>query len=169
MTTAFKEIKPEDITDNILKLIGSEWMLITAGTKKSFNMMTASWGGSGVIWHRNICWCVIRPQRYTFSFMEKTDFFTLCFFNNEYKSVLEFCGSHSGKDVDKIAETKLTPVETSHGSIYFKEARLVIECKKIYFHDIDPKHFIDPTIQDNYSSNDYHRMYIGEIIRCLKQ
>ena len=167
MTSLFKQIKPENITDNAVKLIGSEWMLITAGTKQSFNTMTASWGGTGVIWHRNICWCVIRPQRHTFSFMEKYDLFTLSFFDSTYKSVLNFCGTNSGRDVDKIKETKLTSVETPRKAMYFNEARLVIECKKIYIHNIDPEHFIDKTIHDNYEANDYHRMYIGEIVHCL--
>ncbi|MBD3272717.1 MAG: flavin reductase family protein, partial [Elusimicrobia bacterium] len=60
-----KTIKPEEIHDNVFKAVGSDWMLITAGTLKSFNMMTASWGGFGILWHKNICWCVLRPQRHT--------------------------------------------------------------------------------------------------------
>ena len=87
--------------------------------------------------------------------------------DQEHKEALEFCGSHSGKHVNKTAKTGLTPVETSTGMVYFAEAKLVIECKKIYFHDIDPANFVDKKIQTNYSSKDYHRMYIGEITNCL--
>lgn len=163
----FKEIEPENIKDNVFKLIGSDWMLITAGTLKSYNMMTASWGGFGVLWSKKICFCVIRPHRYTYSFMEKSENFTLSFFEEKYKKILEFCGSNSGRDVNKTKKTELTPISGSSNTVYFTEARLVIECKKIYFQDIDPKHFIASEIQQNYPDRDYHRMYIGEIIKCF--
>ncbi|GAI13637.1 unnamed protein product, partial [marine sediment metagenome] len=110
MSNKFQAIAPEDINDNVFKLIGSDWMLVTAGTPGSFNTMTAAWGGWGVLWTRNICFCVIRPSRYTYQFAEKATGYTLCFFEEKYRKVLEFCGSKSGRDVDKIAETGLTPV-----------------------------------------------------------
>ncbi|MGI6777907.1 MAG: flavin reductase family protein [Acetivibrionales bacterium] len=167
MDNKFYEIRPEQITDNTFKLIGSEWMLITAGRAESYNTMTASWGGFGVLWHKNICFCVVRPTRYTYEFMERSDTYTLSFFDERYKKALEFCGSKSGRDVDKAAETGLTPVESENKTVFFDEARLVIECRKLYFHDIDPKSFIDPTIENNYPKKDYHRMYVGEIIKSL--
>lgn len=166
-TYRFKEIKPESIQDNPFSAIGKGWMLITAGTLKNYNMMTASWGGFGVLWHKNICFCVIRPHRYTYGFMEKAKYFSLSFFDKKYKSILEFCGSKSGRDVDKTKETGLTPAKDRTGAVYFKEARLVIICKKIYFQQIDPKNFLDPKIEENYPKKDYHRMYVGEIVCCL--
>jgi flavin reductase (DIM6/NTAB) family NADH-FMN oxidoreductase RutF len=169
MENKIKTMAPENMQDNVFKLIGSDWMLITAGDLKAFNMMTASWGGCGVLWNKNICWCVIRPQRYTLTFMEKSGYFTLSFFEEKYRKELEYCGSHSGKDVDKIKKTGLTPATTNFGNIYFNEARLVVECKKIYFQDINPKNFIDASIEQNYPAKDYHRMYIGEIVSCFKK
>lgn len=142
-------------------------MLVTAGNIDSYNTMTASWGGLGVLWGKDIAFCVIRPGRYTYEFMEKADTFTLSFFGNEYKKALSFCGSHSGRDCDKAKETGLTPVESENGSVYFGEARLVLECKKIYFDDINPENFIDPDIDSNYPKKDYHRMYVGEIVNVL--
>ncbi|OPY71533.1 MAG: Flavoredoxin [Syntrophorhabdus sp. PtaU1.Bin050] len=125
-----KEISPEAIMDNIFKLIGKDWMLVTAGTDVSFNTMTAAWGGLGVLWDKKICFCVIRPTRYTYTFMEKHEGFTLSFFEEQYRGALTYCGTKSGKDVDKIAQTGLTPV-FDNGIIYFSEARLVIVCRKI--------------------------------------
>lgn len=163
----FKEIEPEQINDNVFKLIGSDWMLITAGTIDHYNTMTASAGGFGLLFKkRKICYCAIKPSHYTHQFMEKAEFFTLCFFEEKYRSVLTFCGSTSGRDVDKAAATGITPVEGHWGTVYFAEARLVMECKKIYFHDIDPKHFIDPKLHDRYPDKDYHRLYIGEVMAC---
>lgn len=162
-----RKVKPEELTDNVFRLIGSDWMLITAGSPESYNTMTASWGGFGVLWNKNVCFCVIRPTRYTYEFAEKADSFTLSFFGEEYKKALEFCGTKSGRDVDKAAETGLTPIPGSlPETTCFAEARLVIECKKIYFQDLDPTKFLDPDIEKNYPQKDYHRMYIGEIVEC---
>lgn len=163
----FKEIKPEQIRDNVFSLIGSDWMLITSGTLESYNFMTASWGGFGVLWGKKICFCVIRPHRYTYSFMEKSSFFTLSFFDEKYRSVLNFCGTKSGRNVNKAKATGLTLIKGTLDDVYFAEARLVLECKKNYFQDIDPNNFIDATIDENYPKKDYHRMYIGEIIKCF--
>lgn len=169
MKSSFLEIRPEDITDNPFRLIGSDWMLITAGTIKSFNTMTASWGGLGVLWNKNIAICFIRPHRYTFNFIENSEYFTLSFFESRYKDKLAFCGSHSGKDTDKVKQTGLTPVEGIKGDIYFDEARLVLECRKLYFQDLESSNFLDPAISHNYPAKDYHRMYIGEVVRGLEK
>jgi flavin reductase (DIM6/NTAB) family NADH-FMN oxidoreductase RutF len=162
-----KELKPEQISENPFNLIGKQWMLISAGGKR-FNTMTASWGGVGVLWNRNVCWVVVRPTRHTYGFIEKADTFTCSFFDSRYKKALDYCGSHSGKDVDKMEATGLTPVH-DEGWTYFKEAKLVLVCKKIYFQDLEPGHFIDKGIAENYPNKDYHRMYVGEVIRVLKE
>jgi flavin reductase (DIM6/NTAB) family NADH-FMN oxidoreductase RutF len=165
-----KELHPIDpclIKDNVFKLIGGDWMLISAGTRKSFNTMTASWGAFGELWNRKICICFIRPVRHTYTFMEKVDYYTLSFFDEEYRDVLKYCGTKSGRDVDKIAETGITPVESESGAVYFAEAKLILECKKIYIHDLDPESFLDPKINNEYPQKDYHRMYVGEVVRCL--
>jgi flavin reductase (DIM6/NTAB) family NADH-FMN oxidoreductase RutF len=164
----FIEILPEAITDNSIKLIGKDWMLVTAGTEASFNTMTAAWGGLGVLWEKEICFCVIRPTRYTYAFMEKSEGFTLSFFEERYRDVLTYCGTKSGKDVNKVAQTGLTPV-FDNGAIYFSEARLVMVCRKIYTQDIVPDNFLDPGIDKFYPAKDYHRMYVGEISRCLRK
>ena len=167
MKKNFQETEPRKISDNVFNLIGSDWMLITAGQKDSFNTMTANWGGLGYLWNKNVCFCFIRPPRYTYDFMEKTEIFTLSFFEEKHRDILKFCGAKSGRDVNKIKETGLIPVHSNSGAIYFEQARLSLECKMIYFHDITPNNFIDSDIQIFYPKKDYHRMYIGEIIKCL--
>ena len=158
---------PTKLTDNVFELIGSDWMLITAGSREAFNTMTASWGGMGVIWGKNVCFCVVRPVRHTFQFMESSDRFTLSFFDDRFRKALSFCGSHSGRDVDKVKETGLAPVFGEEG-VFFSQARLVLCCRKLYFQDVDPSHFTDPAIDPtHYPLKDYHRMYVGEITSCL--
>jgi flavin reductase (DIM6/NTAB) family NADH-FMN oxidoreductase RutF len=167
MSGEFRDMDLFSIKANSFQLIGNEWMLLTAGKLDSFNMMTASWGGLGVLWDKNVCYCFIRPTRFTYQFFEKSEAFTVSFFEEKYRNVLEYCGSHSGRDVNKVAETGLTPMKGPLDTIFFKEARLVFVCKKIYFQDIIPEHFIDQEIHKNYPLKDYHRMYIGEIVRCM--
>jgi flavin reductase (DIM6/NTAB) family NADH-FMN oxidoreductase RutF len=163
----FKSVSPDKLNDNVFKLVGTDWMLITAGKTDRFITMTGSWGGMGVLWDMYVGFCVIRPTRYTYGFMETSDYFTLSFFTDAFRKVLTFCGTNSGKNVDKVTKTGLTPVKSANGSVYFGEARLVMECRKIYYHDITPANFLDPMINDKYPLKDYHRMYIGEIVNCL--
>ena len=100
----FKEIKPIEIPGNPIHLIGQEWMLITAGVSDHFNTMTASWGGLGELWFKPVCFCFVRPHRYTYEFMEQYEIFTLSFFSDAFKSQLNFCGSRSGRETDKVKE-----------------------------------------------------------------
>ena len=161
-----KTIKPEEINGNVFDMLDKQWMLITAGDTSNYNTMTASWGGFGVLWAKNVCWCVVRPQRYTYGFMENNENFTLTFFPEEYREALDFCGEKSGRDYDKAKETGLTTIEGGvPGTTSFEQARLIITCKKNYIHDFDPAKFLDPTIDNNcYPAKDYHRMYFGEVI-----
>ncbi|MGC9395333.1 MAG: flavin reductase family protein [Anaerolineae bacterium] len=166
----FREIKPEAITDNVIKLIGKDWMLITAGTLARFNPMTASWGGVGNLWNLPVTFAFVRPQRYTFPLMETGTYYTLSFFDEAYREALNFCGTKSGRDVDKVAATGLTPVEGITGAVYFAEARLVLECRKVYAQDLKGENFVAPELIDrHYAARDFHRMYVGEIVHCLVQ
>lgn len=167
MSDVFREIKPKDIPDNVFKLIGDDWMLITAGVSKDYNTMTASWGGLGILWGAPVSYCFIRPHRYTYNFVEKNETYTLSFFDEKYRKALQYCGAHSGRDVDKAEATGLTVVEGEDNTVYFEEARLVLVCKKLYYQDLNPENFLDLSIDRNYLKKDYHRMYVGKIVKCL--
>lgn len=167
---AFKKITPEALKENPFMLIGKDWTLVTAGESTAhYNTMTASWGGVGVIWNKNAATIYIRPQRYTYEFLEAGDCFTLSFFGEEYRKALSFCGSKSGRDYDKSKECGLTPIELD-GSVAFAEAKLILCCKKLYWNDIDPANFCDSSIDSTfYPGKDYHRMYIGEILSVYQK
>lgn len=162
----FQKIESEDL-GNAFKLIGRDWMLITAKAGDKLNTMTASWGGMGHLWNRDVVYIFIRPQRHTLNFIEENDSFTLTFFPESYRNDLTYLGTVSGKDEDKIAETSLTPVVEGEFP-YFEESDVVIKCKKIYKQKLDRECFLDPSIEKNYD-NDYHFMYIGEVIEVLKK
>ena len=165
----FTKIDPKEIQENVFSLIGDRWMLITAGTKERCNTMTASWGGLGVLWGKPAATVYIRPQRYTMEFVEGSEFFTLAFFGEEYRKALALCGSQSGRDVDKVKECGFTVMEAEGGAPYFAQADLVLVCRKAYWQDMDPDHFLDPDIEKHYAQHDYHRIYIGEIVEVLKR
>ncbi|MCR4939607.1 MAG: flavin reductase [Treponemataceae bacterium] len=166
----FKPIKAEEISDNLIKMIGSDWMLITAGNRDKFNTMTASWGFAGFMWNRPSAICFVRPERYTYSFMERADNYTLSFFSDEYKDALKLCGAKSGKNTDKPKEAGLTPKFLSNGTVSFEEASIILSCRKVYTDNIKPENFLVQHIIDNvYNKEGFHRMYIGEITQVLKK
>ncbi len=166
---SFKAVDPNTFTVNPFTLIGKEWLLITAGDEKGFNTMTASWGGLGVFWNKNAATIYVRPTRYTKEFLDKNDTFTLSFFTEEYREALALCGRVSGRDVDKVKETSLTPVFHS-GTTYFQEAKLVMVCKKLLHSDLSPSDF-DQSKYDSlmYPLKDYHTLYIGEVLEILEK
>lgn len=166
----FIKTNPKKLDKNIFSMMDDDWMLITAGNKESFNCMTASWGTAGILWNKPVAICFIRPQRYTFSFMEKSDFYTLCFFSENERHILDYCGSNSGSDTNKIKETGLKPIFTSNGSIYYEQARLVLECRKLYSARLEEDNFlVKKIISANYPIKDFHKFYIGEIINCMER
>ncbi len=145
-----------------------QWLALAAGDFASghYNAMTISWGSYGQIWNKMFFQVFVRPTRYTYEFMERYDTFTLNAFAPEYKRALSIIGSKSGRDGDKLAEAGLhAEASIEVAAPCFKEAHLVIECRKMYWQDIDSAHFLDATIEGNYPKRDYHRVYFGEIVR----
>jgi flavin reductase (DIM6/NTAB) family NADH-FMN oxidoreductase RutF len=164
----FTNISPTEIADNVFKLLDQDWMLVTAGNLEDYNTMTASWGHMGILWNLPIAIAYIRPQRHTYGFANRFPEYTLSFFTERYRTALQFCGTRSGRDCDKAAETGLTPVATDRGNVFFEEARLVLECRKVYQDDLKKKNFLLPEIaRKNYPKNDFHRFYMGEIVNVL--
>jgi flavin reductase (DIM6/NTAB) family NADH-FMN oxidoreductase RutF len=161
-----KEINIRDLQFNPFKLIGEEWMLISAGDENKHNMMTASWGGLGVLWEKDVATVYIRPTRYTVNFVEQQEYFALNFFGKN-KAPHKIGGSKSGRDIDKAKAAGLTPV-FDNGAVYYEEAELVIICKKLYFSEFNNKNLLDANIE-NFYDNDYHKIFIGEIVRTLKK
>ena len=167
---SFKEIKPEELNFNPFTRIGSDWMLLTAGTEDKFNTMTASWGGAGVFWGKPAVTCYIRPQRYTKEFVDNSDYFTLCFFDESYRKALNLCGSTSGRDVDKIKECGFTVQAGAGNAPYFAEAELVLVCRKLYRGTLTEDQFVDPAVAEkNYPEKDFHDFYIGEVVSVLEK
>ena len=166
----FKTIQAEELDQNIFKMIGNDWLLITAKKEDKVNTMTASWGSAGIMWGKPTAFVFIRPQRYTCEFSERNEGFTLSFYGEEYRKVLQLCGTRSGRDIDKVAETKLTPMTMPSGNMAFEEASLVLDCRKFYMDMLEKTNFVDfATAERWYPKQDFHKMYIAEIIGAWKR
>jgi len=153
--------------ENAFDLIGKEWMLVTAGTKKKFNTMTASWGGIGWLWNRPVAFVFVRPERYTHEFVEREARLTLSFYGEEYRDALKLCGSKSGRDTDKVAATGLTPCELESGAMTFAEARLTLDCRKLFKASMAEANFVDAEILKRWYNDQpggsLHDVYVVEI------
>lgn len=164
-----KRIDVSALSQNVFTAIGQQWMLLSAGDREKANTMTVSWGGLGVLWGKNVATVYVRPQRYTYEFMEQGGYFTLSFLGEEWREALKLCGAKSGRDVDKFQASGLTLAYGAGDAPYIQEAQVVLVCKKLYFDDIEPSHFLDGDIDGkNYPGKDYHRMYIGEIVEAYE-
>lgn len=160
-----KEISIRDLDCNFIKMISEDWALLTSGTADKFNTMTVSWGGIGELWGKDVGFVFVRPQRYTYEFIEKNSYFSLSFFGGEFKKELGICGSRSGRDIDKMEATGFTPVALEN-AVDFEQAKITIVMKKLAYQDISPEGFLDDSIMKNYANNDFHRVYVGEITKC---
>jgi len=152
--------------ENIIDLIGKQWMLVTAGDKDNFNTMTASWGAVGELWNKPVAIIFIRPERYTHDFIEKNDRVTLSFFAEDYRKALQICGSKSGRDINKAKETGLTPIQTESGAVSFEQARLTLDCRKLFKTEMTEDNFLDKTPLERWygeGKGNLHTVYILEI------
>lgn len=164
----FQKVDPKTLDLNPFAAIGSQWMLITAGTAEQCNTMTASWGGLGVLWGVPMATAYIRPQRYTRQFVDENKYFTLCFFGEEYRPQLNLCGTKSGRDVDKVKECGFTLAAGTGGAPYFEQADLVLVCRKRMSMPMDPA-AMPEDVKEKWYQGDYHTMYWGEIVEALKK
>lgn len=166
---SFHEISAEELSLNPFTLLSKDWMLVTAGDAQSRNTMTASWGGLGELWGKHVSTVYIRPQRYTLEFIERQEYYSLCFFDATHREALNLCGTKSGKDCDKEKEAGLTAV-CSDLAPYYEEAQLVFLCRKMYRQDMTADSFLDKAALDRwYPEKDLHRIFVGEIVKTLKK
>lgn len=162
--TQTREIKPTEIPGNPIQLFDEQWALVTAGVPGDVNTMTISWGSLGELWNKPVVTVYVSSSRYTHEFMEKYDHFTVAFFPSEYRDALQYLGSHSGRDGDKITASGLTLEFLDSGLPSFAEASMVIEARKIYGAPFDIKGFGDvPTRTYASGRMGIHSEYVGEI------
>lgn len=158
--------------EDVFDLIGQQWMLVTAGTHESFNMMTASWGGIGWLWNKPVAFVFIRPERYTHEFIEAHERLTLSFYPEDCRKALQLCGTKSGRDTDKVAATGLTPVALESGAMTFREARLTLDCRKLFKTEMVKESFLDEEVLSRWYNDKpgggLHTVYVLEIEKIFE-
>lgn len=163
----FKEIKLNKYNIDPFEL-KDKWMLVTAKKDNDINTMTASWGGFGIMWNKEVAFVVIRPQRFTKEFVDASESFSLCFFDEAYKKQLAYLGKVSGRDENKIEKSALTAVIDDTQIPYFQEADVILFVKKLYAQPMGEEFFIEKSIIEKwFVEKDFHTLYIAEIEKIL--
>ncbi len=166
---SFREISPDTFDYSPFRLIGKDWLLITApdATKESgANAMTASWGGVGVLWNKNAATIYVRPQRHTYSLLENADRISLCILPEELRDTHKILGRASGREMDKLKECSLDCSDID-GVKVINQSNVIMICRKMYADDLKKDKFIDKEQYKHYPSDDFHRFYILEIEKIL--
>jgi flavin reductase (DIM6/NTAB) family NADH-FMN oxidoreductase RutF len=163
-TGKWRKISPQEIADNPVKLCDN-LLALAAGKKGDMNAMTIGWMTMGRIWSDPVAMVYVSPDRYTFEFMERNEYFTITAFPEEDHDKLMIIGTRSGRDGDKLKMAGLTAEYTELGNPTFTNGRLMIECRKIYSQQIDSA-IMDASIRKRFYE-DYkqtvHYLYVGAI------
>ena len=164
----FVTVTPEEFNENIFNLVGKDWTVITAGEEP--NSMVASWGGVGIMFNKPVTWCFLRANRYTLEKIKETCFYTMCYFPEQHKGDIMPFGTKSGRNTDKMAQTKLTPMLTPAGAPAYEEAKIIIECKLIAAPTVSKDEFYTQEgkdfLQGGYDeARDWHKLVYGEITK----
>lgn len=165
-----KKIEIQDFNENVFKLIGDDWLLINTYNEEKVNSMTASWGGMGVLWNKKVAYIFIRPQRYTQELLPNNEYFSLSVMGEEYRDVLNYLGSVSGRDENKLEKANLTVTKDENGAPIIEEARLNIMVRKLFCQQMTEDAFADKDLVDiNYPNKDFHFVYVLEILKIIEK
>lgn len=158
-----------EMDKNVFDLIGKQWMLVGAEKNGKINAMTASWGGLGIMWGKKVAFIFIRESRYTKEFVDEKKTFSLSFFGEEYRKMLNYMGTVSGRDEDKISKAGLH-VSLIQDAPVFEEAEQTLICRKMYAQEMKEECFTDKeAVERWYGDGNYHTMYVAEILDVIEK
>ncbi|SES69439.1 flavin reductase family protein [Anaerobranca gottschalkii] len=164
-----KEITYSELLPQVLDKL-PKGAFLTTKYKDKVNTMTIGWGSIGIMWGKPIFMVGVRYSRHTYRMLQSSGEFTISIpIEKDLKKELAFCGSKSGRDIDKISQTRLnlkpgfkvnTPV--------IEDCELHYECKVVYQQSMDPGLVIGEIDERYYKNNDFHVLFYGEIVSCYK-
>lgn len=160
-----KNIDNNNLDGLALKLL-PKGAFLTVSDGKLLNTMTIGWACFGTIWAKPVVMIMVRKSRYTYELLERSSEFTISFpAENKLKQELAFCGTKTGRELDKFKECRLTPLPGRKlDTPIIGEAELHYECKVIYKQELDNTVLTSEIDKVWYSDKDYHTMYFGEIL-----
>lgn len=161
-----KEKNIKNFVCNPFELVGHDWLLINTFNENKVNSMTASWGGFGVLWNKKVLYLFIRPQRYTYKLIENNQYFSVSILDSSYRSTLNYLGTASGYDEDKIKVSGLTISRDIENVPLINEATTNIVLRKLFCQRLTKDSFVDKEIiKSSYPEEDFHYMYVGEVVK----
>jgi flavin reductase (DIM6/NTAB) family NADH-FMN oxidoreductase RutF len=164
-----KLVDPRTLSLDVWNVFNEKNALLTAGDRNRCNTMTVGWCQVGRLWNIPVCTVYVRPERYTYGFIDAADYFTISILPAEHKkTTMVYCGTKSGRDVDKFNDCGLTLAYGAGDAPYVEEAELVLVCKKLYAQDIDVSCIVDggPVLPFYGEQDGWHRIYTGEIVEA---
>ncbi|PKN69846.1 MAG: flavin reductase [Deltaproteobacteria bacterium HGW-Deltaproteobacteria-12] len=156
------------IAEDAMKKI-KKGAFLTVKTGNELNTMTIGWATFGVVWQKPIMMVAVRSTRHTFGIIERAADFTVTVPAGDMGKETAFCGSKSGRDVDKFKICNLeifnsqkvaSPIIKIRGHHY--------ECKIVYKSAMHPAHLDKNYDSFLYPQKDYHTLYFGEILACYE-
>lgn len=157
-----------DALTETLEKLKNGGLLLASGKKG--NPMTIGWGTAGIIWGRPVFLVLVRPSRYSFGLMETRDEFSVNVPADDLKKQVAYCGSASGRDVDKVRECGFTMREGKLiGVPYIEECPVHYECRLIHKNSVINADLDEEIAAKSYASGDLHRIYYGEILGVYRE
>ena len=150
---------------NELTTILSKGAFLTTMVDGSINTMTIAWGSIGFMWGKPVFMAMVRPSRFTYECIEKSNEFTVSIPFKDMSEALSICGSKSGRSTDKLAEAKLSTVAGKKISTpVIADCGLHYECKVVYKQKMIPEQLVTDLQDKWYGDGDYHTLYFAEIL-----
>ena len=143
-------------------------LLVSKRVGGGANAMTIGWGAVGVIWGRPTFVVLVRPSRYTFELIEAAGDFTVNVLSRDHAEALQYFGSVSGRDVDKLGGRGLATIPSLKvASPTIEQGLIVYECRVLHANDVLPERLDPEVVSACYPAGNFHRLYYGEIL-CVR-
>ncbi len=166
MSQLFKEIPAEFLRNYLDRLTGDNAALLSVGNINLYNSSVVSCRFALELTFKPIAVCFVRPQKHVLRFIDKNEYFTLCYFPQEHRDILDYFGAKPG-----ASGKKFEPRETASGNIYYPQARLLLECRKVFNLELILSKEIQILLSQEkareiYPGGEVPRMFLGEIEHC---
>jgi len=163
-----KNVDYMSVADNAMKAI-RKGAFLTVKSGDALNTMAIGWATFGVVWKIPILMVAVRLTRHTFGIIEAAADFTVTIPFGDMSKEIAFCGSKSGRDVDKLktCDLKIAPGQKVESPIIKTPGRHY-ECRIVYKSAMDSEHLIKELDEAIYPQKDYHTLYFGEILACYE-
>ena len=164
MFAGYTHYSADQIPGNIIHLLEESGVLLTIGTGAALDMAVVEWGGLGTLFDKPVTYCFVTPSTAADQALNQGGFYTISFFANSYKSVLQQCEALSGSDTTKVKIAGLTPVMTPTATPTFGEASIIIECHKLLQQPLTYDKITDASESRKWVAQPVPSLYIGEIL-----